>query len=82
MPIHTIDWHNLPISLQRHPKPDTTRRFVAFEAFEPAGFPEAHTRMVAFAGAEVDAVDVVLSSHIEPARQKPGAAALALGARQ
>ena len=55
---------------------------MALQTFEAACFPEAHARMVAFAGSEVDAVDVVLSGHIKPAGQKPGAAAFALRARQ
>ncbi|QTK78817.1 hypothetical protein AT6N2_C1002 [Agrobacterium tumefaciens] len=55
---------------------------MAVQAFEPTRFPKAHARMVALAGAEVDAVDVVLSGHIQPARQEPGAAAFALRARQ
>ncbi|MNL15167.1 hypothetical protein D3C87_1361400 [compost metagenome] len=55
---------------------------MGFETFEAAGFPKANTRLVALAGAEVDAIDVVLSCHIEPARQKPRAAALALCAWQ
>lgn len=55
---------------------------MALQTFEAACFPEAHARIVAFAGSEVDAVNVVLSGHIKPAGKKPGAAALALRARQ